>query len=137
MGCINQNILRGLGFKVLSSFISHWKRYGNSFLVRYNSFICNTQTSKGKNKKGPKRKKKKKNTLQAACFLKSIIMYNNFLIFQKKKIMDVARRILWERRNGLKLLEVNHLIVMHINAPPLCCVVCALVSLLDWQAQRP
>ncbi len=34
-----------------------------------------------------------------------------------------------KKKNGLKLLEVNHLIVMHINAP-LC------VCLLDWASME-
>jgi hypothetical protein len=54
------------------------KKDMGTFLVRYNSFICNIL------KPQKEKKKKKKNTLQAACLLKSIIMYNNFLIFQKK-----------------------------------------------------
>jgi hypothetical protein len=36
--------------------------------------------------------------------------------------------------NGLKLLEVNHLIVMHINAPPLCVCTCVFVGLANTKA---
>jgi hypothetical protein len=96
---------------------------GNFFLVRYNSYV-NTQTSKGKTKKGKekrKKKKKKKPTLQAAFFREHHHVQQFFNLSKKKLWMWPEES--YGRRNGLKLLEVNHLIAMHINAP-LCVHLC-------------
>jgi hypothetical protein len=96
VGGINQTILTGLGFKVFKLIYFTLEKDMGTFLSTI-QFICNTQTSKGK-----KKKKKEKKKHLASCLLASerasFVMYNNFLIFSKEKIMDVARRILWEKK---------------------------------------
>jgi hypothetical protein len=73
-----------------------------NFSVRYNSYvILKPQKEKQKRRKNYlKKKKKKKTTLQAACFLKSIIMYNNFLISQKKNYGCGQKNPMGEKKMG-------------------------------------
>jgi hypothetical protein len=82
-----------------------------TLLVRYNSYVI-LKPKKEKHKKG--KKKEKKNTLQAACFREHHHVQQFFNIFKEKLWMWPEES--YGRRNGLKLLDANHPIVMHINA---------------------